>query len=233
MSNAQKYAVVKLDDKLTQYRESFHNLGPDHYHPAEDGGRTRRLAQYHVSFDPLSKAADITRLNTQLFLQGPSNKLTGHIERAFDDVLDDLKPYIENGLKTVDENWSLADYDNEWLVNCHQVRVHAKPQIKGVPVPEGIHKDGAEFVIMGCVAREGVKGGVSHIYEDDQLPPVYGVTLMPGDAIVVDDREVFHMVSPLIAENGHGYRDMILMGFHLWSHGKYKGNWRENISSLQ
>jgi hypothetical protein len=79
MSNAQKYAVVKLDDKLTQYRESFHNLGPDHYHPAEDGGRTRRLAQYHVSFDPLSKAADITRLNTQFFLQCPSNKLTGHI----------------------------------------------------------------------------------------------------------------------------------------------------------
>lgn len=232
MTNPNKFAVIKLDDKLTRYRESFDHLGPDHYHPAAEGGRTRRLAQYHVKYDSKDRSSKITRLKTQLFLQGKTNKLTGHISREFEDVVDDLKPYIDNGLRVVDDNWPLQDYDNEWLVNCHQVRVHAQADVKGVVVPEGVHKDGAEFVIMGCVAREGVKGGISHIYEHEDMPPVYGVTLMPGDAIVVDDREVFHMVSPLIAESTSGYRDMILMGFHLWSHGKYRGNWKECVSEL-
>jgi hypothetical protein len=61
------------------------------------------------------------------------------------------------------------------------------------------------------------------------MPPVYGITLMPGDALLVDDREVFHMVSPLIAEEEGGYRDMIIMGFHLWSRGKYRADWRLSI----
>jgi hypothetical protein len=52
---------------------------------------------------------------------------------------------------------------------------------------------------------------------------------MPGDALLVDDREVFHMVSPLIAEEEGGYRDMIIMGFHLWSRGKYRADWRLSI----
>jgi hypothetical protein len=79
------------------------------------------------------------------------------------------------------------------------------------------------------IARKNVKGGVSQIHEYDDAPPVYGVTLMPGDALVVDDREVFHMVTPLIAEEGEGHRDMILMGFHMWSHGKYRGDWKQQI----
>jgi hypothetical protein len=229
MNNLQKYAVAKLGEELTQYHPHFHDLGPDRYHPADKGGRTRRLAQYHATYNPETKRANITKLKTQLFLQGESNKLTGHIERDFQDLKIDMKPYIQNGFHLVDKSWSLDQYENEWMVNVHMVRVHAKPAVAGIPVPEGLHKDGADFVIMGCVARENVKGGISQIYESEDTPPVYGVTLMPGDALVVDDREVYHMVSPLIANNEHGYRDMILMGFHLWSHGKYKGDWRQNI----
>ena len=233
MNNPNKYAVLNVGDKITRYAESFHHLGPDLHHPAEQGGRTRRLAQYHATYDPKTRKAEITKLRTQLYLQGETNKLLGHVAREFHTVEDDLKPYIAHGFTLVDQNWSLSDYDKEWLIHCHEIRVHAHSGVKGIPVPEGIHKDGAEFVLMGCVAREGVKGGISHIYDDQEMPPIFGVTLMAGEAILVSDRDVFHMVSPLIAENGQGYRDMILMGFHKWSDGKYKGDWRQNIEEIQ
>jgi hypothetical protein len=229
MNRTEKYTTMSLGDSLTRYQPFFDDLGPDHHHPAEMGGRTRRLAQFHAVFDPKSKSVTINKLKTQRFLQGETNKLTGHIERDFEDVSADMKPFVENGFRAIDENWSLAEYPAEWMVNVHMVRVHAKPTVRGVPVPEGLHKDGADFVVMGCVARKNVKGGVSQIHEYDDAPPVYGVTLMPGDALVVDDREVFHMVTPLIAEEGEGHRDMILMGFHMWSHGKYRGDWKQQI----
>jgi hypothetical protein len=154
------------------------------------------------------------------------------VARRFDTVTDDLKSFIEQGFALVDQNWSLSKYETEWLIHCHEIRVHAMPDVKGIPVPEGIHKDGAEFVLMGCVAREGVKGGVSHVYDAEDGPPVFAVTLMPGQAILVADTEVYHMVSPLIAENGHGYRDVILMGFHKWSDGKYPADWRKHIAEI-
>jgi hypothetical protein len=228
MPNPQKYAVLDIGEKLTRYSPSFHHLGPDEHHPAEKGGRTRRLAQYYAKYDHNTKKAEITQLKTQLYVQGQSNKLLGHVPRHFDTVEDDLRSYIEYGFNVVDQNWPLSKYESEWLIHCHQIRVHAMPAVTGIPVPEGIHKDGAEFVLMGCVAREGVKGGISHIYEDEGAPPIFGVTLMAGQAILVSDRDVYHMVSPVIAEKDEGYRDMILMGFHIWSDGKYKGNWREN-----
>lgn len=230
MKTSENYVGVAFGMGLTQYQTYFNDLGQDQHHPVANGGRTRRLAQYRAEFDSHTKYVSITKLRTQIFLQGPTNKLTGHVEREFDDIIIDMKPFIAMGLNAVDRNWSLADYPREWMVNLHMIRVHAQPDVHGVPVPEGLHKDGADFVIMGCVARENVKGGVSQLHESEDGPPVYGVTLMPGEAILVDDREVFHMVSPLITKDGAGYRDMLIMGLHMWSHGKYRGAWREQIS---
>ncbi len=232
MSSSENFTVLNLGELVCKYRESFNDLGPDDYHPAESGGRTRRLGQYHATYDLKTGDSVITKLKTELFLQGETNKLTGHIHRPFLSVEVDLKPYIKHGFVEVNKIWPLTGYGNEWLINCHQIRVHAAQTQEGIPVPEGIHKDGAEFVIMACVARERVKGGISHIYEDENQPPVYGVTLMPGQAVMVNDKEVFHMVSPLISVETHGYRDMILMGFHLWTHGKYKGDWRQSIDEV-
>jgi hypothetical protein len=233
MSTSENYTILNLGELVCQYQESFNDLGPDDYHPAENGGRTRRLGQYHARYDLKTGCTVISKLKTQPFLQGETNKLTGHIRRPFHRVEVDLKPYITHGFAEVNKMWPLSGYGDEWLINCHQIRVHAAQAYEGIPVPEGVHKDGAEFVIMACVARDGVKGGISHIYEDENKPPVFGTTLMPGQAIMVNDKEVFHMVSPLIGVGSHGYRDMILMGFHLWSHGKYAGDWTKNIEELQ
>lgn len=163
-------------------------------------------------------------------MQGPENKLTGHIEQDFDEILGNMESFIRSGCSILLKLWK--DYflsNNEWLVNCHKIRVHSFLRNNGIPVPERIHKDGAEFVVMACVNRINVTGGVSLLYANPESPPLFGVTLMPGDAIVVNDRNVYHMVTPLQAESEEGYRDMIIMGFHKWSSNKYPSDWQNYI----
>ena len=164
-------------------------------------------------------------------MQGQTNKLTGHIERPIESVNSDVDftPYILNGFKTIQKRWPLNDVENEWLTNCHQIRTHAYNPKEGIPVPEGIHRDGVEYIMMGCVSRVEIKGGVSHVHDTAVSPPIFETTLEPGEAIIIDDRELFHMATPILANEDYGYRDMILMGFHFWSRGHYRANWRDNI----
>lgn len=229
-----KFAIVEPGEILTSFQRFHDTLGPDVYHPAEIGGRSRRLAQHYATFDPGSGKAKITRLLTQPFLQGKYNKLTGHIQRPIEPALPetDFKPYIRYGFKEIQSRWPLEGHEGEWLVNCHLIRTHAYEGQNGHPAPEGSHRDGVEFVIMGCVQKQNIVGGVSHLYEGDNSTPIHGVTLEPGQALLVDDRELFHMVSPVLATAKEGFRDMILMGFHYWSRGHYRADWRESIYDL-
>lgn len=229
------HAVIDFGSKLTVYSKNFVDLGEDIYHPKEKGGRSRRLAQHYATYNPLNGEMKVTRLITQPFIQGESNKLTGHIARPIESSLPecDLRPYVKLGFEQIKE---LDDFESEpsaWLVNCHQVRTHSASTRDGIPVPEGVHKDGADFVIMGCVDKKGVTGGVSTIHESEDGPDVFKTTLEPGKALVVKDREVYHMVSPIssINEGESGYRDMILMGFHKWERDHYRFDWKDNIYS--
>lgn len=228
---AKKFAVVDAGKVLLDYARSFEDLGPDVYHPAEIGGRSRRLAQHYATFDPHTREVRITRLKTQPFLQGEYNKLTGNIERPIESALPgvDFAPYIEFGFHQIDARWPLEGVEQQWLVNCHQIRTHAHGQQAGIPVPEGIHRDGVEYIMMGCVHKSSVVGGVSHVYEAEKTSPIFGTTLEPGQALLVDDRVLHHMASPVLATGEHGYRDMILMGFHFWSRGHYRAAWQDSL----
>lgn len=226
-----RFDVLKPGPILTQYAQYYDTLGEDIYHPKEKGGRTRRLAQFYATYCPTSKVSKITRLKTQPFLQGEFNKLTGHIERPMDSVLPetDMKPYIRWGFEQIDNRWPLKGQEEEWLINTHLIRTHSKESIDGHPAPEGIHRDGVEFVVMGCVDKANITGGISHLYNKKHTDPIFGITLEPGEALVVDDRELMHMATPIHADEGEGYRDTILMGFHYWSREHYRADWKECI----
>ena len=228
---ATRFAVLEPGALLTDYGRFHDDLGRDVYHPAETGGRSRRLAQHYATFDPVTGETRVTRLKTQPFLQGEHNRLTGHIERPIESALPevDFKPYIAYGFREIHARWPLDDDEREWLVNCHQIRTHAFEDRTGDPAPEGIHRDGVEFIMMGCVEKRGVVGGVSHLYDGEDGVPLFGTTLEPGQVLLVDDRELHHMASPVVATAAEGHRDMILMGFHYWSRGHYRAEWRESL----
>lgn len=159
------------------------------------------------------------------FLSGCGTLNYGHNQEKIRDALIQYKW----GFGQIQERWPQDGLENEYLVNCHLIRTHAKDDIEGVPVPEGVHQDGVNFLIMGSVSRESINGGVSYVYEAKDADPIFETVLTPGEAIIIDDIQLFHMASPIVATDGEGHRDMILMGYHYWSRDHYRFDWTDNI----
>ena len=204
---SERFDLLEPGNVLLSFKDEFDDLGQDVYHPAETGGRSRRLAQHYATFDPTTGEAHVTRLKTQLFLQGETNKLTGHIARPIEPTRaeTDMTPYIKWGFRQIQERFPLDDLEREWLVNTH-------------------------LMIMGAVSRENIEGGVSTVHRSESDPPIFETTLMPGQAILIDDSQLFHMASSVVPKSGGaGHRDMILMGFHFWSRDHYRYDWKDNI----
>ena len=50
-----------------------------------------------------------------------------------------------------------------WKIEMHQFRIEPSPRESGKPTPEGMHRDGVDWVFVGLIARTGVAGGVTGI----------------------------------------------------------------------
>lgn len=88
-------------------------------------------------------------------------------------------------------------------VVCHQVALAATADTPGHGAPEGIHQDGADFIVPALIVhRENVEGGVSRVFRrtaDGALHPVYARALEPGHALFHADRgtDLWHDVTPI------------------------------------
>ena len=50
-----------------------------------------------------------------------------------------------------------------WHIEVHQFRIEARPGEPGQPTPEGMHRDGVDFVLVLLVRRQNVRSGVTSI----------------------------------------------------------------------
>jgi hypothetical protein len=85
----------------------------------------------------------------------------------------------------------------------HQVRTVARPGAPGAVVPEGIHQDGADYVVSALVLeREGVVGGESTVYGPDRRTPYLRTVLQPGQGLFHADggSPLWHGVSPIAVD---------------------------------
>jgi hypothetical protein len=102
----------------------------------------------------------------------------------------------------------------------HQVAVVARPGMSGFPAPEGVHQDGAPFIVSALVVeRHGVTGGVSKIYNGRGTNPVVEIQLKAGEGIFQADAgtDLWHEITPIELEReGVGHR----MTFGIDLHGR-------------
>ena len=194
---------------------SWKNLGLDLY--MADGGRyrRRRFAAFHVARD------DIKRKPHQPHYQSRDyNSLNADIERWFEPVLPEIatNPILLNLLSTCQHVFDQVGYPVRgapWHVEVHQFHIEALKGTTGLPTPEGMHRDGVDWVCVVLVKRENVESGTTEIY-DSIRNVTSGFTLTePLDTVLLDDSRVRHGVTPIapLDSAGNGHRDVLVLTF--------------------
>jgi hypothetical protein len=83
-----------------------------------------------------------------------------------------------------------------WYVEAHPFRIDCTDGI-GRPTPEGAHRDGVDLVVVVLVARHGIKGGETRVF-DARGPQGQRFTLAePWSALLLDDERVIHESTPI------------------------------------
>jgi hypothetical protein len=100
-------------------------------------------------------------------------------------------------------------------VEVHQFRIEAQPGEQGLPTPEGMHRDGVDWVLVLLVRRENVASGETSIHDLARRPLGSFTLTTPMEAALVDDGRVFHGVTaiePVVAD-APAYRDVLVATF--------------------
>jgi hypothetical protein len=144
------------------------------------------------------------------------NALFGGIERWFEPIAPEIGSGATLGTIisfAVRFFGPLAPAVRRWHVEVHQFRIEARPDLPGQPTPEGVHRDGVDFVLVLLVRRENIVRGVTTVY-DLQGTALGDFTLIePCDATLVDDNRVAHGVTPVapLDPSKPGYRDVLVV----------------------
>lgn len=213
--SSKPYGIVDVSEYVTdEIRKTFGNLEIDDYHP--DGTRFRRFSQFRMS----SSHSDLSleRLPVRPFSQKVvNNQLVGNTLRYFPPILVDIGPLILAGFKQTN-----LPRNDDWQVNCHQVRVQASSAVEGRAAPEGVHRDGVDYIFMVCMDRVNIAGGKSEIYSD-QKELLLSTELQPGSGLVVNDAAVYHNVTAFRLDRSDqpGWRDMFIIAYMPWHEGRY------------
>jgi hypothetical protein len=198
------------------FAKSWSDLGIDAY--MADGGRYRR--RRHAALSASSEG--IVRKPHQPHYQSRDyNPLNGGLERWFAPVADAIaaRPAMQAILRTCFELFNcLTPQDTRpsvWHVEIHQFRIEAHTGMEGRPTPEGLHRDGVDWVLVLLIARENVASGMTSIH-DLARQNIGNFTLTrPFDAAFVDDARVYHGVTPVepLDPARPAYRDVLVVTF--------------------
>jgi len=221
------FALVRADDmravlqgaglqRWESFAASWDDLGVDTY--MADGGRyrRRRFAVFRAT------AEGSTRKPHQPHYQSRDyNPLNGDIERWFEPVTPEVAGHpvlcavLDTCYRLFHRLTPAAEQPASWHVEIHQFRIEAKTGEAGQPTPEGMHRDGVDWVLVLLVDRVNIQSGETTI-ADLRRRPLGSFTLTdPLDAAVTDDNRVYHGVTPVTpldpAKPGH--RDVLVVTF--------------------
>jgi hypothetical protein len=196
-----------------RFAASWDDLGLDTY--MADGGRYRR--RRHAVFAATPQG--ITRRPHQPHYQSRDyNMLNGGIARWFEPVTETVEamPAFNSILRTCQRVFdALSPEVPEWEVEVHQFRIEAQPGKEGRPTPEGMHRDGVDWVLVLLVRRENIASGETTIHDLDRRMLGSFTLTRPMDAAWVDDSRVFHGVTPVEPRHPEAaaFRDVLVVTF--------------------
>jgi hypothetical protein len=197
---------------LADFAASWNDLGADTY--MADGGRYRK--RRHAVF--AAHAGGIVRQPAQPHYQSRDyNALNGGIERWFQPVAEAVGSgaTLTTVLKFCHTLFGMLSPAPSWHVEVHQFRIEARTGESGRPTPEGMHRDGVDFVLVLLVNRTNIVSGVTSVHDLTGKELGEFTLTQPFDAALVDDTRVMHGVTPVEPLNPAepGYRDVLVVTF--------------------
>jgi hypothetical protein len=196
------------------FAESWNRLELDAY--MADGGRYRR--RRHGTFTAPSSGPIVVNAREPHFQTVDYNPLNGGIARWFEPI----DPAIAAGssmeaILAFCRSLFTARVPEvpAWHVQVHQFRIEARPGEQGRPTPEGLHRDGVDYVLVLLVNRRNIASGVTTIHAFDGRALGHFTLTNPFDAALVDDTRVAHGVTPVEAIDPAlpAYRDVLVVTF--------------------
>jgi hypothetical protein len=178
------------------FAASWDALEPDTYLAQVGRQRRRRHAVYSAGTDGM-----VVREAHQPHYQSSNyNALQGDIERWFAPITDPIGASV--CLQTIlrfsrDLFAQLAPATRRWLIEVHQFRIEARADAPGEPTPEGVHRDGVDYVLVLLIDRQHIASGTTTIHTADGMLLGSFTLTHALDAAVVDDARVFHGVTPV------------------------------------
>jgi hypothetical protein len=206
----------------SQLTDSWNRLPPDAH--LKDGGHYRQ--RRHACFIQPLPSATLTPAPRRAHWQPTDyNALHGGFERWFDPI----EPAVAEApawialLGSLGKLFAQVQAVPRWYIEAHQFRINTAEGV-GRPTPEGAHRDGVNFVAVLMIAREGVKGGETRVFDANGPDGVRFVMQQPLTALLLDDARVIHETTPLFPADekanypdARGFRDTLVLTYRAGS----------------
>ena len=195
--------------------DSWNRLPPDAH--LKDGGNYRR--RRHACFVQDLASGALAQTAPRAHWQPLDyNALHGGINRLFDPVepaVAQAPAWLEM-LAALGRLFAQVRPVARWSIEAHQFRIDTTEGV-GRPTPEGAHRDGVDFVVVLLVARRGVKGGETRVFDANGPHGMRFLMQEPLTALLMDDARVIHETTPIFPANGQdrqsGVRDTLVLTY--------------------
>ncbi|HEX4346203.1 MAG TPA: 2OG-Fe dioxygenase family protein [Vicinamibacterales bacterium] len=201
-----------LDD-WAAFAASWERLALDTY--MADGGRYRR--RRHATFSATGPV--VTREAHQPHFQTVDyNPLNGGVARWFEPIDEAIGagPTMTAMLGFCRSLFSdLAPATKTWQIEVHQFRIEARNGAEGRPTPEGLHRDGVDYVLVLLVDRRNIASGVTGIHSLDGEALGQFTLTDALDSAIVNDHRVAHGVTAVepLDPSLPAHRDVLVVTF--------------------
>ncbi len=198
-------------DDIEAFQATWNDLVVDAY--MADGGRYRRRrhAVFQVHADTTMRLPHLPHYQSTEY-----NPLNGGIERWFAPVGEAAahSPAL-TGLFAACRTIFPLDPHQDYRAELHQFRIEATAEAVGRPTPEGMHRDGVDWVCVMLMKRANLAEGTTSIARPDGTTLGAFTLTDPFDAVFLDDHRVMHGVTAVrpVDPALPAYRDVLVLTF--------------------
>ena len=197
-----------------RFAASWNDMPMDTY--MADGGRYRRRRHATLSMSANTTVAKLEPHQAH-YQSRDYNTLNGGIARHFEPIAE----AVVNGepmtslLALCGAVFGRCLPGREWHIEAHQFRIEADAAASGQPTPEGVHRDGVDYVLVMMVKRHNIREGTTTIHDPAGRTLASFTLREPLDLTLIDDHRCLHGVTAVtpLDPTEPAWRDVLVVTF--------------------